>query len=346
MSTIHDVARLADVASVTVSRYLNSNAPVSAAARRRIEAAIAELGYVPNALAQGLKSRATHTLGLVVSDVTNPFFTTIARAVEDTAQAAGYSLILCNTDEDPEKQRLYLDVLRRKRIDGILIAPASDDGASILDWRRHCGPVCVLDRTLQQQADTASAEIDTVRGDSTEAACRLVAHLVEHGHRRIAVITGPEHISTATERLEGYGQALSEAGIPLDPTLIQRCPFRVESGYAAADALLQQAQPPTAFFAANNFLTIGVLAAIRNRGLVVPRDIAVVDFDEIPQIALVLPFLTVAAQAVQEIGRQGATYLLERLARLRSHETAPLPGRELVLPTEIIIRQSCGCHAD
>jgi len=110
-----------------------------------------------------------------------------------------------------------------------------------------------------------------------------------------------------TERLEGYGQALSEAGIPLDPTLIQRCPFRVESGYAAADALLQQAQPPTAFFAANNFLTIGVLAAIRNRGLVVPRDIAVVDFDEIPQIALVLPFLTVAAQAVQEIGRQGAT---------------------------------------
>ena len=344
MANIHDVARLAGVASVTVSRFLNASGPVSSASRRKIEAAVDALGYVPNALAQGLKSRATHTIGLVVSDVTNPFFTSIARGVEDVAQQAGYSVILCNSDENVEKQAIYLEVLRRKRMDGLLIAPASEDGRAILEWSRHCGPVCILDRTISH-VDVQAVGIDVVRSDSVDAAERLVTHLVSHGHRRIGIITGPEDISTASARLEGYRRSLRTSDISPDPTLERRGPFTVESGYAAAASLLNESQPPTAIFAANNFITIGVLAALRDRGLSVPQRVAVVGFDEIPQIALAAPFLTVAAQAATTVGRQGARFLLERVSALRGGGPPPA-GHELVLETEMIIRQSCGCPVD
>lgn len=344
MANIHDVAKRAGVASVTVSRYLNGTAPVGAVSRRKIEDAIRDLRYVPNALAQSLKSRATHTIGLVVTDVTNPFFTSIARGVEDVAQEAGYSVILCNSDEDVEKQAVYLEVLRRKRVDGLLIAPASDDGRAIAEWSCHCGPVCILDRTIEG-VEVRSAGIDVVRSDSLEPAERLVSHLISHGHRRIAIVTGPPDVSTARARLEGYRCALDTAGIEHDPALERDGAYTVESGYAATRSLLDAPRPPTAIFAANNFLTIGVLAALRDRRLSVPEDVAVVGFDEIPQIALAMPSLTVAAQSATAIGRQGATLLLRRVGASRGRE-ASAPGQELVLDTELIIRRSCGCSPE
>lgn len=341
MANIHDVAKRAGVASVTVSRYLNGTAPVGAEARRKIESAVRDLGYVPNALAQSLKSRATHTIGLVVTDVTNPFFTSIARGVEDVAQEAGFSVILCNSDEDAEKQAVYLAVLRRKRVDGLLIAPASDDGRAIVEWGRTCGPVCILDRTIER-LEVRSSGIDTVRSDSVEPAEQLVCHLISHGHRRIAIVTGPLDVSTARARLQGYRHALDKAGIDYDPVLERDGAYTFESGYEATRSLLAVPRPPTAIFAANNFLTIGVLAVLRDRRLLVPEDVAVVGFDEIPQIALATPFLTVAAQSATAIGRQGATLLLRRVRALRGQE-ASAPGQELVLGTELIIRRSCGC---
>jgi LacI family transcriptional regulator len=314
MATIHDVAARAGVSAVTVSRALNASAPVSAATRRRIEAAIEELGFVPNALAQGLKSRSTRTIGLVVTDVTNPFFTSIARGVEDVAHAAGYAVILCNTDEDMAKQDVYLDMLRAKRVDGLLLVPAGKDVRPLLHWRRVSGPLCLLCRTIPG-LDEAEAEIDVVYGENLRAAEALVSHLVEHGHRRIALVNGPRQLSTAAERLDGYRRALQRAGLPLDPAL-ERCGyFTVEYGREAAAELLALPAPPTAFFATSNFLTVGVLAALRDNGLEAPRDVALVGMNDIPQMALIDPRITVGAQPAAEIGRQATTYLLERIAQ-------------------------------
>jgi LacI family transcriptional regulator len=342
MATIHDVARRAGVSAVTVSRALNASAPVSAAARRRIDAAIEELGFVPNALAQGLKSRSTRTIGLVVTDVTNPFFTSIARGAEDVAHAAGYAVFLCNTDEDMAKQDVYLDRLCAKRVDGLLLVPAGNDVRPLLHWRRVSGPLCLLCRTIPG-LDEAEAEIDVVYGESLRAAEVLVAHLAEHGHRRIALVNGPREISTAGERLDGYRRALRRVGLALDPAL-ERCGrFTVDYGRDAAAELLDLAAPPTAIFAASNFLTVGVLATLRDRGLEAPRDVALVGMNDIPQMALIDPRLTVGSQPAAEIGRQAAAFLLERIAHARRAAPPRLPGRRLALETEIIIRSTCGC---
>jgi LacI family transcriptional regulator len=300
-----------------------------------------DLDFVPNALAQGLKARATKTIGLVVTDISNPFFTLIAKGAGDVAQEAGYSLILCNSDEDSEKQSLYLEVLRRQRVEGLLLVSAGGDPEEIRAWNRRCGPVCLIDRTIPC-LDIVADGIDIVRSDSVNAAERVVAHLIAHGHHRIAIVNGPLYLSTAAERLAGYQRALAAAGITADPALHLAGYYTVDSGYASGIALLRGDHPPTAIFATNNFLTIGVLAAIRDHGLVVHNDVAVVGFDEIPQFTLVNPFLTVAAQAPEMIGRQAAALLLERSPRRASHGTT-LPGREHVLATDVIIRSSCGC---
>jgi LacI family transcriptional regulator len=347
--TIHDVARRAGVSSITVSRVLNGSAPTSEAARRRVEAAIRELGYVPNELAQSLKAHATRTIGLMVTDVSNRFFTAVARGVEDVAHAAGYCVILCNTDEDPAKQRLYLDMLGRKRVDGLVVAPVGDDlgehNRALVAWARRHGPLCLVDRELPG-VDCQQEGIDAVRTDNAATAARLVAHHIAHGHRRNAIVNGPAEVYTAAQRLAGYRQALQEAGIPADPSLEWHGQFTTDSGYAGAVAMLGLKQPPTAFFAANNFCTIGVLAALREYRVRVPGRCAVVGFDDIPELALVEPFLTVASQPASAIGRQAASCLLERIRSRRTPGAAgaeAVPGRRLVLPTEIIIRRSCGC---
>jgi LacI family transcriptional regulator, galactose operon repressor len=351
MATIHDVARRAGVASVTVSRHLNASGPVSESVQARIEAAVLELGYVPNELARGLKSRSTRTLGLVVSDVSNPFFTSIARGIEDVAHAHGYSVILCNTDEDSAKQEQYLGVLRSRHVDGLILTPAGHELATISAWRRRCGPICIIDRTLPE-GDHRALGIDCVRAESLTAAERLVSHLLGHGHRRVGLVNGPPDISTAQERRLGYRRALDRHGIPRDPRLEHHVPFKVEAGRAAALALLDSADPPTALFATNSFLTIGVLCALRERGRRVPEDMAVVGFDEIPQMALVAPFLTVARQPEAEIGQRAAQFLLERLGEERRPgkggvgPTEVRKGRDEVLETSILLRRSCGCPGE
>jgi len=348
MPTIHDVARRAGVASVTVSRYLNASGPVSPAVRARVEAAIAELGYVPNALARGLKSRSTRTLGLVVSDVTNPFFTSIARGIEDVAHVQGYSVILCNTDENISKQETYLGILYSKQVDGLLLTPAGDEPEAIAAWRRRCGPLCIIDR-IPAGLEHRSLGIDIVRGDSLNAAEELVGHLVSHGHRRIGLVNGPPDIFTARERRLGYRRALQNVNISPDPVLEHHGPFKIEAGRSATGVLLEASCPPTAIFATNNFLAIGALCAIREHGLHVPEDIAIVAFDEIPQMELVAPFLTVARQPAAEIGRRATELLLERLTdERRDGKSAAVPtqfreGRELILETNIVLRHSCGC---
>lgn len=328
MPTIHDVAKLAGVAAITVSRVINGESYVSASTRQRVEAAIAELDYIPNALGPSLRSKRTQTLALVLSDITNPFWTTVARGVEDTANQSSYHIIIGNTDESPAKQEEYLIFLLKKQVDGFLFVPSSPRSLDTLAKRRV--PFVVLDRRLP---DT---QFDTVRCDSESGAYELVKHLLGLGHQRIAVITGSEQVSTATDRVAGYIRALQEANPGL-PHHVFWGEYNQTSGYALTVQALALTPRPTAIFATNNFLAIGVMRALRDAGLRVPEDISVVAFDDLPLAITIDPFFTVASQPAYDMGQQATALLLGRLAG-----TAAAGHQEIVLPIEIIVRKSSG----
>lgn len=328
--TIHDVARRAGVAPITVSRVVNNSGYVSGEVRKRVEAAVAGLAYVPNALASSLRSRRTNTLALVLTDIGNPFFTTVARGVEDAAGDAGLMVIVCNTGESEEKEQKYLRMLVEKRVDGILLIPACDRRNSIRFLAKHETPVVVLDRRVP------GARVDAVRCDSEGGAYQLGRLLVSLGHRGVAILTGPENVSISRERGDACRRAFAEAGFA-PGAQVYYGEFTQASGYEMTGKALQAAPRPSALFAANNFIALGALSALRDAGIRVPEEIAVVGFDDLPAALVPFPFLTVAAQPAYEMGRKGVEVLLGRL-----HERPPRRFREIVLPTGLIIRQSSG----
>lgn len=329
MVTLQDVAEKAGVAPITASRVLNNSGYVSAKTRARVEAAAAELNYVPNSLARSLRSQRTHILALLLADLANPFWTTVARGVEDVANRQGFSVILCNTDEKEHKQAEYIAVLLSKRVDGFLLVPTATALEPIQMIQRQNTPVVVLDRTLP------NSQVDIVRGDTYGGAYQLTQHLLALGHRRIAVLAGPRHISTSVERIAGVVQALHDSGIAIDEELVIHGEYTVESGYMMAAQVLPAA--PTAIVAANNFIAIGIGRYLSEQGRRVPQDISVVGFDDLPIAWQSAPFLTVAVQPAYELGRCATELLLKRIQG-ETNETA----QEIVLPVEIIIRQSTG----
>jgi LacI family transcriptional regulator len=331
MTTIYDVAKKAGVAPITVSRVINQTGYISADKRQRVEAAVAELGYVPNRLASSLRSRRTHTLALVLSDITNPFFTNLARGVEDTASDAGFTVIFCNTDESEAEEQKYLDVLLQKRVDGILLVPARSNPDTLRMLQHNGTPVVVLDRRIPQ------AQADVVRGDSEGGAYQLTRLLLGLGHRCIAMLTGPKNVSTSVDRVAGYRRALSDAGLARRQQVVFFGDFRQASGYQMAQQALTAQPRPTALVAANNFITIGALKALQEAGLRVPEDMALVGFDDLPPAMVAFPFFTVATQPSYEMGQTGTRLLLERL-----ENPAARPFKEIILPTEVIVRQSSG----
>lgn len=333
MSTISDVAKHAGVSTMTVSRVINNSGYTSPATRARVEQAVQELGYMPNALARGLRFKRTKTIALIMTDITNPFFTTLARGVEDTANQAGFTVIFCNTDESEAKEHKYLQMLLQQQVDGILLVPARSHHADSVKFiKKQNTPVIVLDRRVPPHT-----EVDVVRCDSELAAQRLVKMLIELGHRRIAVLSGSKGVSTADDRVEGYRNALRKAKIAENKSLIQRGPFTQESGYEMACELLKVQPRPTAIFAAHNFFAPGVLKRARELGLRVPEDLAIVAFDDLPWTLAHAPFFTVAIQPAYEIGKQAAQLLFQRL-----NGTAEKRHQEMILPVEIVIRESSG----
>ena len=331
MPTISDVARQADVSPATVSRVIQGARNVNPATRERVEHAIEELGYVPSAVARSLRSKRTRSLALVVSDITNTFWTTIARGVEDVAQQHGYSVLLCNTDENLSKQQQYLDLLIGQQVDGVIIAPFDSDAQHLDKLRRRKIPTVVIDRRIE------GWDVDSVSGDSLSGARALVRHLIGLGHRRIAVVSGPAITSTAEDRVAGYCMALAEAGIALEPRLIKRGEYRNVSGETLTHQLMDEGSQPTAIFAANNLIAMGVIDALEKRGLRVPQDIALVSFDDLPNASHLFPFLTVVAQPVYDMGVNAAQLLLSRL-----DAEVPLRPRQVILPVRLIVRHSCG----
>ncbi len=335
MTTIADVARRAGVSPVTVSRVINGASNVRASTRESVEQAIADMHYVPSVVARSLRSKRTYALALVVSDITNPFWTTIARGVEDAAQNGNYSVLLCNTDESPAKQHRYLDMIVSQRVDGVIIAPYDSDAQNLIRLQERNIPTVVIDRRIY------GWEVDTVCSDSTSGACALARHLIGLGHTRIAMITGPNGTSTAEDRLEGYRFALQEAGLPLDPDLIKRGEYRAASGSRMMHELLENPNPPTAVVTANNLIAMGAFEALRRRKLSVPQDIALVTFDDLPDISRFFPFFTVISQPAYEMGQEAARLLLSRLDAGNL-----LDPRCIVLPTSLVLRVSCGRMKD
>jgi LacI family transcriptional regulator len=331
MSTIRDVAERAGVSTMTVSRVINKSGYISQETRERVDAAIAELGYVPNTLARSLRFKQTKTLACVLTDITNPFFTTIARGVGDAASAQGFNVIFCNTDESESEQAEQLTALVQKRVDGVLLVPAASSEDAVAFLREQHVPVVILDRRVPD------CSVDSVRCDSEEGAYELVRLLLTLGHRHIAALSGPAMVSTAQDRVAGYCRALAEAGVAMQQDLINFGSFTQAGGHQAARQMLALIPRPTALFAANNFIAAGAYQAAREAGLDVPKDVSIVTFDDLPAWLLMEPFMTVAAQPAYEIGRAATELLLKRLAGEN------LAGcQELVMPFEIIVRRSSG----
>jgi LacI family transcriptional regulator len=330
MPTVHDVAKLAGVSPITVSRVINNSGYISAATRDRVETVIKEIGYVPNTLARGLRSKRTNTLALVVTDITNPYFTSMARGVEDVAGASNYAVIYCNTDESETKEEKYANILAQRQVDGVLLVPACGNAKIINFLESNNISVVVLDRRV------SGVNTDFVRADSENGANRLIKLLIGLGHERIAVITGPKKVSTAVDRVKGYRQALVDAGLK-ENELVYYGSFTQQSGYDFTKQAMLQSPRPTAIFAANNFILIGVVKALRELQLKVPEDISVVGFDDFPESMLVKPFFTAVLQPAYEMGRLAAELLLKRISGELSGEC-----QKIILPTEIIERESSG----
>lgn len=331
MPTIHDVAKHAGVGSITVSRVINNSGYISPETRERVQKAITDLGYVPNTLARSLRSRRTNTVALIITDITNPFFTTLARGVEDAANEAGYTVIFCNTDESAAKEEKYLNVLLQKQVDGLLLVPAQCSVNTIRQIMKHGTPVVVLDRRIPE------VDVDTVRCDALDGAYQLTRYLISLGHRQIAVMSGAVGISTADDRVTGYRMALEEAGITVAEDYLFRGDFTPESGYSMTRQALKLPLRPTALIAANNFITIGAMKALQEVGLDVPEDIALVGFDDLPPALVTFPFFTVASQPAYEMGTRAMKLLLQRL---EGNELDHF--QEIILPTQLIIRHSSG----
>ena len=329
--TIKDVAREAGVSVGTASQALRDSPAVRETTRRRVLAVSKRLRYQPSALARGLVTRRTHTVGLLISDISNPFFVRAVRAVEDAAQENGYNVILCNTDEDPSKEKRYLRVLVEKRVDGIILATTAGSLQAVRDvrWRRI--PLVLFDRELPH------VSIDTVKVDSVLGGRLATEHLLGLGHRRIAIIHGPVVRSTGAERLRGYLLALRAAGLRPEPALIREGNFKQDSGRELARKLLELSPPPTALFCTNNLMTVGAIQTLQERGVRIPADLSLVGYDDMEWWMLTHPPLTTVGQPVYDLGREAMRLLLSQI----ESNSRRRPQRVILKP-ELLTRESCG----
>ncbi|MEG5263492.1 LacI family DNA-binding transcriptional regulator [Pseudomonas sp. JDS28PS106] len=328
MATIKDVAALAGISYTTVSHVVNKTRPVSEPVRLKVEAAIAQLEYVPSAVARSLKAKSTRTIGLLIPNGINPYFAELARGIEDHCERNGFCVILCNSDDNPDKQRNYLRVLLEKRVDGLIVSSVDGDVSVAGGLAEVRTPLVVVDREL----DGISA--DTVRIDHEQGAWLATRHLLDLGHRRIACIGGPADTPVAEMRLAGYRRAMQQAGVSLSPGWMVTSEFTSPAGYRAAVSLLHHDRP-TAIFAGNDVIAIAVLRAAAERGIAVPKDLSVVGFDDIQMSRYVYPALTTVGQSIRQLGETAAQMLLRRIAAPDAHDV----HRQLVMPS-VVVRES------
>jgi LacI family transcriptional regulator len=330
MATIAEVAKRARASTGTVSNVIRGTVRVSPALRARVEAAIRDLDFHPNEIARSLKVNQTYMLGLVLPDVTNPFFPQVIRGAEDRAQERGFLLVTANTDEQIERERRIVSALRSRRVDGILLAPTRGKDVDHIRRTIESGiPVVCLDRV------PPGIKIDAVLLDNVRGAQECVRHMIRTGYRSIAIITGPLELGVARERLRGYEDGLREAGIPVSKDLILEGDFRESSGYRLAKHLLLQFARPSAILVSNGVMALGVLQAFEELGVRCPEDVAIANFDDVVGGQAFHPQLTVVSQPGYEIGALGATMLMDRIEGKASKK----PSVARMAPT-LIVRES------
>jgi DNA-binding LacI/PurR family transcriptional regulator len=332
MIKLADVAELAGVSASTVSRVVNEPERVRAETRTRVESAIRRLGYRPSRVARRLRVKCGRStlIGLVIPDLQNPFFADLARGVEDAAQQEGYTVLIGNADEDPEKERRYLQVMGAESVDGVILPPAGRRSPAAEELLRGGTPVVCVDRRLPlPRVDVAV--IDNVRG-----AYAATAHLIANGHRRIGFIHGTPHLSTSRERLQGYRDALADHDLQPDPALTRSGDSRQASGKRLTAELLRQSPRPTALLVGNSMMTLGALESIREARLAIPTDLALVGYDDMPWALALDPPLTVVRQPGYELGARAAELLLQRIRDPARSTTV------VMLQPELVIRRSSG----
>ena len=330
MVKIKDVAAAAGVSTATVSRVLANKPYVSKKVQQRVREVVQRLGYRPNRVARNLRARQSSIIALIVSDIQNPFFQMVSRAVEDTAYAQGFSVMLCNNDENPDKEKMYLNLMHDENVAGIIFSPTRQTADNFKSIKELNTPMVVIDRRVK------NASVDNILIDNVESAYEMVSHLIEHGYRRIGAVFGIGS-TTGRERYEGYAAALKDHGLEPQSELAKYVHARESDGYATVARILKLSPPPDAIFTSNGLLAAGALRAILDSQRVIPDEIAFASFDDTPWSRLVVPAITVIEQPTYEIGQLATELLLKRLKDPhRSSRTITLKGK-------LVLRQSCGC---
>ena len=327
--TIRDVAELAGVHPSTVSRVINSDSRISEKTKNKVLLIIKKLEYTPNAIARGLKTKRTYTLGMLIPDITNPFFAELARGVEDAANKNSFNIILCNTDDKPKKERTYLEILREKRVDGLILGTAHIRDKSILELEKKKFPYILISRNIE------GLEKNCIIVDDIEGGMRATEYLIKLGHHRIAHISGPLKTRSGLNRLKGYQLALKKHKIEHKDELVGEGDFRIRGGYQAMKRFLKLTKPPTAIFAANDLLALGAMQAIQKKNFYIPEDFSIIGFNDIELASFVYPSLTTMRQPMLEMGALAVEMLL------RIIEEGEFNQRKIVLKPKLIIRESC-----
>jgi LacI family transcriptional regulator len=336
-ATINDVARMAGVSKGTVSKHLNGGRHVSAANRTKIAAVIEKLGYEPNRIAQGLSLKRSHTIGLIVANIGNPFYAELIRGAEDLASNLGYTLLLASTDGEPKRESSIVKAMRQRQVDGIIFASVRLADREVIALVRDGMNVVLASRHLPD------VDVDMVLVDSELGAKMAVEHLIKHGHKRIAYIGGPLSIAQFQERAKGWRDTLEAAGLPVfEEYAVHSELLNVDAGASATEILLQLPEPPTAIFAATDNLAFGVLKACNKIDRQVPGQLALVGFDNVNFGEIALSPLTTIDGFGQEIGQRAMRMLVDRIEGQHDRATKHQPAR-MVLQPKLCIRRSCGC---
>ena len=327
MTTIYDIARKVGVSTATVSRALSNTGSVNRALKNEILQVARDMNYRPNSFARGLVTKESHIIGLIMPDISNPFFPAVARGVEDVANESGYNVLLCNTDGSANKETDYVNILRSRQVDGVIFTTSQVNSKNARALVEAGVPVVLADRRTNMACDSVVA-------DNVGGAYKAVRHLTGLGHTRIGIITGPSGMATSEERIDGYRRALLESDIAVTHELICEGDYRQHSGYECVCRLLKSPKPPTAVFACNDLMAVGAMLALEDHGLEVPKDVAVVGYDDIVIASVTRPRLTTVAQPKYEMGAVACRLLIERF---RSPER---PHQSIALESQLVIRES------
>jgi LacI family transcriptional regulator len=329
VNSMRDVARLAGVSVATVSAVLNGKDTVSAGATRRVEEAMKALDYHPDQVARSLRVGRTNVIGMIVPDISNPFFSEIMRSVEEASEKKGFSVIMCDSNEDSGRERRHLSTLYSRRVDGVLLASSVSDAAQDrLTMRRF--PIVFVD------AIPVGTKYGAVIVDNLQGAHAATRHLIELGHSKVAIITGSLDRSVAIDRLEGYRKAMQEAGLVVADDYIKKGDFHVTSGYRCGIELMKSPEAPTAIFSCNNAMTLGLLRALADLSIPCPARVSVVGFDDADWATSFAPRITCVAQPTNEIGKVATEMLLEKILSRNGNHEPP----NVVLQAELRVRES------